>query len=85
MNYWDDAPCVCLYMHMCMLVYVCLFTALSERMGVYVCFFPVNGGSLVAPAAVLLHTSIGWIIKGPRAQPIGSAVITVPRWYGPMG
>ncbi len=68
--------------HTCTVVYtraVCKFTALGKCMCVFLC------ETLIAPAGVLLGSSIGWIIKGPGGQPIGSAVITVPRWNGAMG
>lgn len=45
----------------------------------------VCGERLVAPAAVLLSSSLRRIIKGPGGQPIGFAVITFPRWPGTIG
>lgn len=69
-------------------VYACLRTCCmfvySFRQA-YGCVCVSACETLQTPAAVLLGGSIGWIIKGPGGRPIGSAVITVPGWHGPMG
>lgn len=52
---------------------------------VHVIVFFVRAEVLGVPAAVLFSSSIRRIIKGPGRQPIESAVIALPRWYGPIG
>lgn len=55
----------------CLVQWVCLWLWAS----VFVC-----GERLVAPAAVLLSSTMRRMIKGPGGQPIGFAVITFKRW-----
>lgn len=51
------------------------------------CMFMTVGvcHSLLESTAVLLSITIRWLIESLRGQPIGSPVITFPRWHGPVG
>lgn len=54
---------------------VCLWLWATVFVRVLVC-----GERLIAPAAVLLSSTMRRMIKGPGGQPIGFAVITFKRW-----